>query len=308
MFDSTDYRVINQTWLDCVTTPGLEKRAADAATDFTRVRVREEGILRKVLPAIQVTNDKLVPDVESELPMMIVEKEPDSPAAMSVPFGGSLPYDVYIRARKYRCLFNQVQSPRFRKDVNELRTLSMDIRQVLSDNSIKDMLAEEDSTLFSAVDSVNGSQGATVAQTGNIQWRHIGGGLSRSSIKDAQKIIPQGPTHLQAATAVINNVSIHEVMKWGRDEVGGDFSQDMLMKGWSEQQFMNMNWVVTIKRDLVPDDSMYFFCDPKFTGKFFTLEDATMYVKADGPMIEWYNYEIISLTLANYGTLARADF
>jgi hypothetical protein len=39
-------------------------------------------------------------------------------------------------------------TPRFTKDVDELRTWKMDIRAVLSDNAIKDMMDEDERTYW----------------------------------------------------------------------------------------------------------------------------------------------------------------
>ena len=84
-------------------------------------------------------------------------------------------------------------------------------------------------------------------------------GFTRETIQDARKIMPRGPSHLEAHTALINNVTIKEAEKMGFDEMGGDFSQDVFRNGWAEVQFANLNWIITIKRTLVPDDTMFMF-------------------------------------------------
>jgi hypothetical protein len=56
---------------------------------------------------------------------------------------------------------------------------------------------------------------------------------------------------------------------------GGDMSQDLFRKGWTETNFMHMEWVITIKRQLVPDSTVFLFAEPRFMGKFFTLEDTS---------------------------------
>ena len=52
-------------------------------------------------------------------------------AALTIPGVRHLPLNVYIRGPRYK-----VVMPRFKKDVDEMRTWRMDIRQVLSDNPI----------------------------------------------------------------------------------------------------------------------------------------------------------------------------
>ena len=44
----------------------------------------------------------------------------------------TLPTNVYIRGPRYRVMFDRIVTPRFKKDVEELRTWVMDIRQLFT--------------------------------------------------------------------------------------------------------------------------------------------------------------------------------
>lgn len=308
MATQSETQLLNETLFEQLQTPGMEKQAIDAVNDFTRTKMREDGFYRRILPPLTISNDELDRQVDTDKPVKVVDKEPDSPAAISIPFA-TLPINVYIRGPRYRVMFDRVVTPRFVKDVDELRTWVMDIRQVLSDNSIKDMLAEEDSKFITAVNAVMIGPDVPVPYNGNvIQWKTIDGGITRETLQDARKIMPRGPSHLEAHTALINNVTIKEVEKFGRDEMGGDFSQDVIKNGWAEANFMNMQWIITIKRDLVPDDSMFMFSDPKFMGKSYLLEDTTMYIRREAYMLEFFAYQTMGGSIGHSGGIARADF
>lgn len=307
MATAAETRLVNETLFDQLGTPGLEKRAVDAVNDFTRTKMREDGFYRKVLPPLQITNDELDRAVDTDKPQKIVDKEPDSPAAISVPFA-NIPINIYIKGPRYRVLFDRILTPRFTKDVDELRTYVMDIRQVLSDNAIKDMLAEEDSKFLTAVNACLVGQNVILPTSGVAQYQTISGGITRDTWQEALKIMPRTPSHLEAHTVLLNNVTIREFSKWGRDEMGGDFSQDVIKNGWSEQEFGRCKLIVTIKRDLVIDDSMYMFADPKFIGKSYLLEDTTMYIKREAYMLEFFAYETIGGAIGNTSGLARVDY
>ena len=148
---------------------GMQKEAQDAVTDFIRMRMREEGFTRQIIPPVQVTDDDLDKQVDTDKPVIICEKEPDSPAAISVPFG-TLPINRYIRGIRFRVMFQRIMSPRFVKDVNELRTYDQDIRQILSDNALKDMQAEEDGKFIATVDTILLGPGMTVPDTGVVPF------------------------------------------------------------------------------------------------------------------------------------------
>ena len=286
---------------------GLEKQAQDAVNEYIRVRMREDGFTRRIIPPVQITNDELDRQVDTDKPVKIVDKEPNSPAAISVPFA-TLPMNRYIRGPRFRVMFDRVMTPRFTKDIDELRTYDMDIRQILSDNAIKDMLAEEDGKFILTVNSLLGAAGSTVAETGTIQHRNISGGVTRDNVAQAMKVLPQTPSHLNAATVLINNVTIWDVVKWGRDEVGGDLAQELLTRGFAEREIMGVRFIVTIKRDLVPDGTIYMFAEPKFLGKFFVLEDTTMYIDRKAFMLEFFAYQSVGCAIANVAAVARVNF
>lgn len=308
MSHDNDTKLMNETFLSYLETPGMEKRALDAVVDYTRYRMREEGFYRRILPPVMVSNDDLDQQVDTDKPVKIIEREPDSPAAISIPFA-TLPMNIYVRGQKYRVSFDRIVTPRFTKDVDELRTYRMDIRQILSDNAIKDMLAEEDRKFIATCNAaMGGAADATVTQSGLVQWETIYGGITRDTLQDAFKILPRTISRLEVGTCLINNLTIRELMKFGREEMGGDFSQDVFKNGWTEQNFMNARWIITIKQDLVPTDSVFMFADPKFVGKSFILEDTTMYIDRKAYMLEFFAYETLGGSIGNTNSIARVDF
>lgn len=306
---------LNETLFEQLDTPGMQKQAIDAVNDFTRTKMREDGFYRKILPPLEIQNDQLDRQVDTDKPVKVVDKEADSPAAVSLPFA-TLPTNFYIRGPRYRVMFDRIVSPRATKDVEELRTWVMDIRQVLSDNMIKDMLAEEDSKFIKAFNAALLGLDVTVPLSGVPQWETIEGGITRETLVDATKIMPRTPSHFEVATVLCNNITIKEILKFGRDEMGGDFSQDIIKNGWAETDFLNCRWIVTIKRcsasnpvdGLIPDDSIFMFGDPKFIGKSYVLEDTTMYIRREAFMLEWFSYQTGGGAFGHTNALARADF
>jgi len=286
---------------------GMQKEAQDAVTDFVRMRMREEGFLRQILPPVMVTDDDLDKQVDTDKPVIVCEKEPDSPAAISVPFG-TLPMNRYIRGIRFRVMFQRIMSPRFVKDVNELRTYDQDIRQILSDNALKDMQAEEDGKFIATVDSILVGANQIVPDTGVVQWEEIAGGITRETWNDALKILPKTPAHFSASTILMNNVTVLEFQKWGRDEIGGDMAQQIASRGWGETNWFGTRIIVTIKRNLVPDNRIYQFVKPSRMGKNFLLEDTTMYVDTKAFMIEFFAYASMGACIANPAGVAIADF
>lgn len=302
-----EFAALNEAFYDQLQTPGMEKNAADAVSEFTRTRVREEGFYDKIIPEVKVENSDLTRQVDTPKPVIVVDKEPGSPAAVSVPFA-TLPTNWYIRGPRYRVEFDRILTRRFVSDIDELRTWQMDIRQVLSDNSVRDMLAEQDSKFITAVNTALMGADQIVPTSGVEQWQTIYGGISRETLEEAFTIMPKTPSHLEVATVLVNNVTIRRILSFKRDEVGGDQAQEWFLNGWSKMRLMNADWIVTIKRDLVPDDTIFMFGDPRFIGKNFVLEATTMHVKREAFMIEWFSYKSLGGAIGHTSALARADF
>ena len=307
MPSQSESALINEAILEQLTTPGMQKQAIDAINDYTRTTMREDGFYRRIIPPLPVTNGDLHRQVDTPKPCIIVDKEPGSPAAVSIPFA-TQPIEVYIRGKRYRVTFSRITTPRFTVDVDELRTWVMDIRQVMSDNALKDLLAVEDGQFMTAVEAVLVGADQVVPYSGVAQWETIAGGITRDTWEDSLKIMERTDSHLAPRTALMNNITIHEFKKWGRDEMGGDFSQDVVKNGWTEVRFGDLDLVITIKRNLVPDNRIYYFADPKFIGKNYVLEDTIMNVKAEAFMIEFFAYETVGGSIGHSGGLAAATF
>ena len=306
-----DARLVNETLREYLTSedPSMVKQGADAVTEYTRMKVREDGFFRKILPPVQVTNTDLDRAIDTSKPIIIVDKEPMSPGSYGIPFA-TLPSNQYMVGDKYRVVFSRIATRNFQVDVDELRTWTMDIRQIISDNAVRDILYEEDSKFITACNTVlGGAAGATVAGTGTVQWAQLAGGITRDTMTLAKAIMVRTPNRLLPVTALANVETMTRVEAWGRDEMGGDLAQDISVNGFAERTFMGLRWIVTTKYDLVPTNSVYFFTEPKFFGKHFILTDTTMHIKREySYMLEFFAYETMGAAIGNVAGVVRVDF
>lgn len=292
-------------------------KVSRATSDYIRMKLREEGFLRKILPAQTITGDDLTKQVQTDKPSKVIELEPDSPGAMSIPFG-EFPTGTYIYGKRWLVTFSRIATPMFNKDVAELHDYDLDIRQVISDNALKDLQAEEDGKFIQTVnsllsnDTMNAEQNLPYGPGGaNIKlWRTLSGGLTRENVVEAKKLMMAANARLRPQTALVNQKTALEFEKWTREEVGGDMAQGILVNGWAGEanKWCALNWITTIKDDLVKDNSMFLFAAPEFLGRLYFLEDTTMFVKREGPMLSWYAYEMLGGGIANVAACSRVDF
>jgi hypothetical protein len=298
---------VNRAFLGSIE-EGRVKTAADAVTDYTRTKIREEGFTRKILPPIQVSDSDLTRQMSTPLPCIVVDKQAESGPAMSVPFA-TTPREMWLKAPRYMVSFSRILTPEFQIDKDYLRTYHMDVRQQISDQAIRDVGTEEDTKFIGAVKTAMIGINVPVPYNGGVpQWRSIPGGITRDSMKYAKAIMRRGPSKLSAEVALINHITVLEFEAMDRNEIGGDLAQDIFKNGYTETVLFNLKLFVTIKTNLVADDEMFLFADPKFLGKFFILEDLTMHMENKAFILKFFAYQTTGMSFGNTSGLALASF
>lgn len=313
-------RELNEFWVEAMCGSGkntqMQKRAEAATNDYIRKRVLEGSFYQQILPAIKLENSDLDKDLTSRKPYKIVEMEPDSTGAMTTQFG-TLPNSLLLEGEKIPVYFNNIVTDRYIKCVDELRMWDMDIRQILCDQQVKHLEWEQDRRFIYGVNDcltlpyLAEKPNTPYSNTGYIgpkMWKVFAGGMTRENFIDSTNIMVTSPAHLSPNKVLTNTKTLTEIIKWGRDEVGGDAAQDMLFEGKVNRKVMGLDYTATLKRELVPDGRVYFFAEPKFLGRNYILEDTTMWVRNEAFWVEWFMYETRGGCIANISALACADF
>lgn len=311
-----DVRARNQNVIEGLTsdTPSIQKEAQNGVNDYLRLRAREDGFARRIQPPISVTPNDLDRQVDTVKPVIVKDIEPDSPGAYSVPFG-NVPMNHYMDAPRYRIMFERIMSHRFIADVANLLTYDLDIRQIFNDLMLKDILAEEDRKYIAVADQVAGGLNDTsvvtnprITEVGSLGYVTVGA-WSRAALAYAMEGLPSTNRHLNPATALLNNISIWRVVgQLDRLAVGGDLAEDLFVNGFAEREIMGLQWMITIKTNLVATDDVYYFTAPKFLGDFYTMEDVTVSVKHENYLFEMFAYEMLGATIKNTAAVAKAHF
>ena len=285
------------------------KNASEAGTAMIRRRLRENGFTRLILPFQQISDSDLTYLPDTELPAIIEEMEPDSPGAKAIPFNDT-PDTSFYRGDKFAVYFCKITTREFTKNVDELRTYKNDLRQVVTDNSLKDIQTEEDSRTITEVNRVVGSTANAVSPvTGIIQHYQITGGITRSNYKEILNHLED--RELNNGVFLMNRHTAKEFLEWDRSEIGGDLAQTLLkegVSGFDEAKIFNVRHIFTMKRDLVPDNVVFEFAEPSFLGRAYVLEDVTMYVEKKRDILRFSAQEKIGITFANTAALGKTTF
>lgn len=302
------YNELNAALADLLTSSNpMEKQAAtDELNTFVRMQAREGGVQRKYMPFPTIKYSQLTPQLD-ETNAVVCFKEPRSPGAVAIPYNTD-PIAWFISGERFLLTFNRISTPAFMKDVAKLRTYPYDIRQVISDNALKDVLAVEDSRFFTAINSILGTANNPSPMSGEVQYVTVSGGITRDGVKTALQLLPSLSAKLETDTVIVNSVTHKEILAWSFHEYGGQGSQEMLESGVIKENLFGKKWIVTIKRHLVPDNTLYLLADPRAFGVAGVLEDVTMYVKVEAWKILWFIWEEVGSSIANGCAVARVDF
>lgn len=285
----------------------LVKSAQSNMDDYIRMILREEGFMSYFLPSEKISDDQLDQQIEDNYAVKIVSREPFSPAAVTVPLN-KLPRNFYIRQDKFPVFFARIMTPRMTVDVDTLRGARIDLRQIISDNMLKDLMYEEDSTFLGTVNTILHAPGTVLGATGVAQWQEVRGGWTRESVSESPKILRNTVANISAVRCLINHITVCNFMKWDRIEAGGDLSQQMLTEGFSRKRFMDLDWTVTIKKLLVPTNTQYLFAEEKFLGKHFEITPVTMGLKREFFFIEAFAYKYSGASIGNVAGVGRVDY
>lgn len=296
---------------DILNSPAGEvvKMASASTTKVTRTQVREEGFQRAILPYDPVTNAELAYLGDSELAGVWFEMEPDSPPARSIPYNAT-PNTFAYRAEKYIVLLSIISTEEATKNIHELRNYKTDIRQIVSDNMLRDIHTEEDVSFITTVDRIVGSQVSLSTAPGiEVQNVNLEGSFSRQTLKRAQSFLTE--RRLPPGVFLVNQRTANELLGWHHDEIGGTLAQEIMLRGHkalNKFELFGVPYISTIKNDLVLNGYMYQFAEKQFLGNALMLDDIKVTIKREYEVIRMRAQETVGFTIGNTRGVQKLQF
>lgn len=307
-FDNMDESEIDAALLQNLQqeSDGQLTKLASQSSRMIKRKIKESGFQRLLLPFEPVGN-RITLQLNTDLPAVIEWMEPSSPGAKSIPFSDTADTAFY-RGDKFLVIFCKITTPMFTKNIDELHTDGMNLRQVITDNSLRDIHTEEDSRFIALVDRIIGPEDG-VGEAGYCQNATVAGPITRSSYNEITSDLEDHD--LDNGTFLLNRKTGKFVNGFDAIEAGDATASATLKdgtKGIGKFQFFNVPHVATIKRGLVPNNVVYQFADPAYMGRAYTLQDIRMHVEKKLDILRFCAYEKIGVTIANIGSCSRRRF
>jgi hypothetical protein len=324
---------------------GRVKEAQDEGSRFIRSKLRQESFAREIITPVEIGADEIDRDENTDQPKKIIEKEPDSVATF-VTFKGS-GQRTFFRGPRYSVYFGKIETQHFSKSKFELLTYQNDIRKILTDNSVKDMADEEDKKFIETVEAAMDQVGdyAFLDDAAQVAWgnsdkgaaalaaaqsvNHTGAaGNSRqfkfNEQKNANRFNCNGSPltkeliaqifqsmtmkRLPVGKLLMTKSTFMEAIKFDQSEVGDSTVARHYSSGLEgEDKLFGIPVVTTIKNDIVKDDEIYLFAPQNYLGNFFLLQDATLFIKQEADMIEFWSYSAPGIGIGNALGAARIE-
>jgi len=306
---------------------GRVKEAQDEGSRFIRSKLRQESFAREILEPVEIGADEIDRDEHTDQPKKIIEKEPDSVATF-VTFKGS-GQRTFFRGPRYSVSFGKIETEHFMKSKFELLTYQNDIRKILTDNSVKDMADVEDQKFIETIKAAMGQVGRTSvlgvderAQNNNTGGINSDFQFNVANLKQANDLNCDGkPLTKNLIAQLFQNMTMQkmpigkllmtkstfmEVLKFDHTEVGNDIVSAHYRDGIAgEEKLFGVPVITTIKNDIIEDNEIYLFAPENYLGNFFLLQDATLFIKQEADMIEFWSYSAPGIGIGNANGIRR---
>jgi len=297
--ETASVKFLNQAFLDKID-GGMEKEASAAMTAFVRQKLREDGFTRKILTPQLLTSSDLDRGLDDQ-PRKIVEKEPDSVAA-DLPLSGRAELR-YFRTDRYEVTFSKISSRTFQKSKYELATYATDIRQVLQDNSVKDLQFTEDSNFIAGLKTI------AAAEHGGIVDANDGFG-----IKSLMEMVNELVKVKQKPAKILMPWNLYLKLYSRPSSVVGSITANEHFNGQDMRQAFGFEIIPTNKLDLMSSDGtiqgdmIAIFAPESYLGQFYSLQEPTVFLKTEQDMIEFTTYESVGVGIGNTNGFRLAKF
>lgn len=288
----------------------MVKSAAQDLTDYTRLTNRESSFCQRIIDPSPYDKARLVPQMHTDQPVMLFEYEITSPFAVPVDFA-TTPSDYIPKGRRYPLTLQRVQTPAITKELLELETYQQDLRQIMSDNMTKDLVAYRDYRFMAAVRKILGTTpGTTLPWVGKAMYQNLGVALTHNAMNKGKDVLRDTSFNIEPTKLLANHLRRSDFESAMLDEFHGtDSAVDLVRNGYSEGKYQGLEILFTTKKTIVPKADMFLFGPQEYLGRYVQYMPPTMSVKKDDDMIiRFYQYEVLGMVIAHPGALCGLQY
>ena len=285
----------NNLFVERMDTQDGQVKTAQAGQAYIRSYLRENSFARKILPPESVTRADLQRSTRHDTLIKIVDFEhPSTAAAVNFRSAGR---ERYLQGKRYAIPFFKVESDLFVKNEAELLAYEYPITKVIEENSVKDIMAVEDSVFMSVSNGAVATSGKKIVSADTSVTRH--------NLNKLFKMIDVDK--LQSMLVLMTNVDFDDWHVQPATDVGSPLASELTINGYKYDSIMRRKVVVTNKVDLLAPGHIFAYTDPQFLGNFFILNDVKFWIKKEADRVFWKAWEFVGMGIANLRSVAKIE-
>ena len=302
-------------------TSGDEHIRKQASADFNqwlRTYQRQDGVFRKLMPPVPVTEEDFAETVETRDPMVIRTMYPRSAGAISTNFDtGTISTGMYTD--KYTVYLHRAWTPKYRIDRMYLAAYKNDLLGAFKDLSLQDLLGVEDLEGMSLVDAIAdtyvenpGTPAAINPEIGIRQSINVGSVVDPLAITHAVKGLTLSTDNISPAKALVHRSFWYDLITALQADTYGDRVAENALVGNTkelEENLLGIKWHTCLEQKLVKMNTMYIFAPDEYCGDFLTFGEATIFSELkDDIWLEMFGHETYGISMPYAGCLVRVRF
>lgn len=279
--------LLNEKFIDLIDRE-MSKEAADVANPLVRNIVRQEAWCREIITPEPCDKSQLEQWPYGDQPVRYMDVEPNS-IATSVQFYGT-PKATPYGMKRVPVFFAKLQTDEFVKNKWELMTYRNDLRRLLAENSVKDIADQED-VYFRR-------ECLTSVKKNEAQQRTRLNRITATGWKKAINAVFN--RRLFVGRALLCRSRFNDLIDLPATAVGDSIASKHFEEGTEHREKLwGVPVVTTLKSDIVLPEEAWLFTAPNYMGKFWTLQDATLFVEQRADIIKFHVYSAIGIGFAN---------
>ncbi len=286
---------LNTLFIERAKADGMEK-TAEQLTTYLRDKLRQDGVARRVIAPVSITDTDLERSVSDSIPRVVIDKEPDSTAfVMNFRDEGEL---NFFTNDKYEAKFFKVETEHFKRTEIELAVTRMPIEDVLKTNSIYDMQKMEDTVFNRLLD-----ESAAAADVANT-IAQAGGRLDLDAVAGMAE--QQTKTLARPHTFICSEARWIDILRLTNVEMGSPIQSEVIVDGYKYNTLGGYKFVTSINTDVWTHTEAWCLPSPQFLGSFFLYGDARHCVEHRGDVFEFWAYSYPAMAIGNINHVVKA--
>lgn len=289
--------VINSSFVNLIKTAEGFDEVVESAESYLRLKLREDGFFRRILPPRLITPAELDRAETTLSPVIIEDKEPDAPAAVTIDFRGGVE-TRYVTASRYTVTFTTISSREQQYRELELITYKEPVTAILKHILEKEIQAEEDRNFIIASDKAVENSGNLVNGTNTIFTKE-------EFVSMLEKLTEK---KLMLEVVLMPLKMFYHILKWDFSQLGSDLLKEVIIDGYKYNTILGKKFVTTNKYEIVKPNVAYGYTEPKFLGKAYLLDqDIKFQLKTEYDLIRFKMWENIGAAIGNANAVVKLE-